>query len=129
MGDEGAVTTRYTYPQAQWDMAKEEMRQVLIARASLRGMIPYSELVRQVRTIRLEPDSFAFHAMLGEISTDEDEADRGIFSVIVVHKDGDMQPGPGFFDLAKRPGRDTSDILKCWVDELHTVHAAWSQGK
>jgi len=50
-----------------------------------------------------------------------------MLSVIVVHKFGDMQPGPGFFELAKKLGRDTSDILKCWVDELKKVHAVWSQ--
>jgi len=36
---------------------------------------------------------------------------RGMLSVIVVHKEGDMQPGPGFFELAGELGRDTSDIL------------------
>ena len=36
-------------------------------------------------------------------------AGRGMLSVIVVHKQGDMQPGPGFFELAQRLGRDTSD--------------------
>ena len=43
---------------------------------------------------------------------------RGMLSVIVVHKVGDVQPGPWFFELAKQLGRDTSDILKCWVEEL-----------
>jgi hypothetical protein len=48
-------------------------------------------------------------------------------SVVVVHKIGDMQPGPGFFELAQLLGRDTSDILRCWVSELHRVHAIWSR--
>jgi hypothetical protein len=48
--------------------------------------------------------------MLGEISL-EGAAGRGMLSVIVVHKDGDMQPGPGFFELAEELDRDTSDIL------------------
>jgi hypothetical protein len=49
-----------------------------------------------------------------------------MLTVVVVHKVGDMQPGPGFFELAKMLGRDTGDILKCWVNELHRVHAVWS---
>jgi sigma54-dependent transcription regulator len=113
-----------------WRGAKKEMIAILTARAKLRGMIPYGELVRQVKRIRLEPDSHALHAlaaMLGEISEEEDAADRGMLTVIVVHKHGDMQPGPGFFDLAQHLGRDTSDILKCWVDELKKVHAHWSR--
>ena len=48
-----------------------------------------------------------------------------MLTVIVVHKEGDMQPGPGFFELARELGRDTGDVLKCWVDEVRKVHAAW----
>jgi len=45
--------------------------------------------------------------MLGEISQEEDAAGRGMLSVIVVHKVGDMQPGPGFFQLAKKNWGET----------------------
>ena len=91
------------------------MKHILVERAKVRGMIPYSELVEQVKTIELEPWSVALASMLGEISTEEDAAGRGMLSVIVVHKYGDMQPGPGFFELAEELGRDTSDILLCWI--------------
>jgi hypothetical protein len=123
------MTKRYGFEIAVWEAAKEEMRQVLIDRAAVRGMIPYSELVDQISTVHFDPDSYALAHMLGEISTAEDAAGRGMLSVIVVHKDGDMQPGPGFFELAKRLGRNTSDILKCWVEELHRVHQEWSAVK
>lgn len=114
------------FAQADWDRAKEEARQIMIARAKVRGMIPYSELVRQISSISLEAhDPRLFH-FLGEIASDEDAAGRGMLTVLVVHKTGDMQPGPGFFELAQQLGRDTSDILKCWVDELHRVHKYWS---
>jgi len=72
-------------------------------------MIPYSELVSRIGTICMEPDSYALAHMLGEVSEEEDAVGRGTLSVIVVHKDGDMQPGPGFFQLAKKLGRNTSD--------------------
>ena len=39
--------------------------------------------------------------MLGEISSAEDAAGRGMLTVVVVHKAGDMQPGPGFFRAGK----------------------------
>lgn len=120
------MTTKYSYSLADWNSAKEEMRQILIERAKVRGMIPYSELAAKVQAIILQPESYALAAMLGEISTEEDAAGHGMLTVIVVHKHGDMQPGPGFFELAKELGRDTSDILQCWVDELKQVHAYWS---
>lgn len=120
------TTTKYGYEQHEWDAAKAEKRMALVERAKVRGMIPYSELVEKTTSIELEPNSFALAAMLGEVSTEGAEADRGMFSVLVVHKVGDMQPGPGFFELAGELGRDTPDILKCWVDALKKVHRVWS---
>jgi hypothetical protein len=116
----------YGFSKAQWDDAKVEAKKVLVARAKTRGMIPYSELVASIKAITLDAHDPRFFDLLGEISTEEDTAGRGMLSVIVVHKHGDMQPGPGFFELANKRGRNTKDILACWVTELHSVHAAWS---
>jgi molybdopterin synthase catalytic subunit len=79
-----------------WNAAKREARDLMVARARVRGMIPYSDLVNRISAIRLEAhDTRLFH-LLGEISSEEDAAGRGMLSVVVVHKIGDMQPGPGF---------------------------------
>lgn len=116
----------YGFTPKEWAAAKREAIDILAARAKVRGMIPYSDLAARIKSVRLEAhDQRLFH-LLGEISEVEDAAGRGMLSVIVVHKAGDMQPGPGFFELAKQLGRDTSDILKCWVEELKKVHAYWS---
>jgi len=119
------MATKYGYSIDDWDKAKEEMRQILIETAKLQETIPYSDLVSRIRAIRMEPESYALATMLGEISREEDAAGRGMLTVIVVHKSGDMQPGPGFFELAEELGRETSAILKCWVDELKRVYAYW----
>lgn len=119
------MTTKYGHPLDKWNNAKEEMRQLLIERAKVRGMIPYSELVAKMRTIKLEPESYALANMLGELSSEENDAGHGMLSVIVVRKGSDMQPGQGFFDLAEELGRDTSDRLKFWTDELKKVYAYW----
>lgn len=120
---------KYGFDDAAWESAKEETKQILIQRARLRGMIPYSELATKIKAIDIEAhDQRLFH-LLGEVSTEEHTEGRGMLSVIVVHKHGDMQPGPGFFDLAKKLGKDTTDILGCWVKELKVVHAYWSNQK
>jgi hypothetical protein len=112
---------------AAWEAAKQEARAIMIERARVRGMIPYSDLVARITSVRLAPhDPRLFH-FLGEIASEDDEQGLGLTTVVVVHKNGDMQPGPGFFELAKSRGRDTSDILGCWVSELHKVHAVWSK--
>lgn len=117
------------FSEAEWSTAKSEARDLMISRARLRGMIPYSELVSMMTSVRLDAfDARLFH-LLGEVSVDEDAAGRGMLSVIVVHKVGDMQPGKGFFELADHLGRDTTDLLSCWVAELHRVHAQWGVGR
>jgi molybdopterin synthase catalytic subunit len=118
--------TKYGFDLSTWERAKDEVKSLLIERAKLRGMIPYSDLVRQITSINIEAhDQRLFH-LLGEVSTEEHSEGRGMLTVIVVHKHGDMQPGPGFFDLAKQLGKDTSDILSCWIKELKNVHGYWS---
>jgi hypothetical protein len=114
--------------QSNWNSAKSEACNLMIARAKLRGMVPYSDLVQCITAVHLEAhDQRLFH-LIGEISSEEDADGRGMLSVVVVHKGGDMQPGPGFFELAEQLGRDTSNILKCWIEELHRVHAVWAAG-
>lgn len=118
-------SSKFDVSKSQWDAAKAEAKTIMIERAQVRGMIPYSDLASQITSLRLQAhDPRLFH-LLGEISSEEDRAGRGMLTVIVVHKDGDMQPGPGFFELAKSLGRDTSDLLQCWITELKRVHAIW----
>ena len=90
----------YGFTPKEWAAAKSEAIDILATRAKVRGMIPYSDLAARIKSVRLEAhDQRLFH-LLGEISEVEDAAGRGMLSVIVVHKAGDMQPGPGFFELA-----------------------------
>jgi hypothetical protein len=117
----------HRFPQSDWDAAKSEAREVMIAYARRGRTIAYSDLVTQFHSIRLAAhDARLFH-FLGEIASEEDEAGRGLLTVVVVHKSGDMQPGPGFFELAKSRGRNTADIEKCWIEELNKVFAYWRQ--
>ena len=72
--------------QSNWNAAKSEARNLMIARAKLRGMIPYSDLVQGITAVRLEAhDQRLFH-LIGEISSEEDADGRGMLSVVVVHK-------------------------------------------
>jgi hypothetical protein len=113
--------------QQDWDAAKKQAIAAMTERAKVRGMIPYSDLVQKIAAVHfLAHDIRLFH-LLGEVSVEEDAAGRGMLSVVVVHKRGDMQPGPGFFVLGQHLGYDTKDLLKFWVEQLHRVHAFWSR--
>ena len=80
----------------------------------------------QVKTVPLFAGSEELAQLLGRISSEESKQGRGMLSVIVVHKHGDMEPGAGFYDLAESLGFDAKDRLKFWISELHKVHHQWS---
>jgi hypothetical protein len=52
-----------------------------------------------------------------------------MLTALVVYNSGDMQPGPGFFTLAGRLGKNTDDLLRCWIKELKRVYGYWSQAR
>lgn len=110
-----------------WAEAKQQAIAAMVDRAKVRGMIPYSDLVNKIDAVRFQAhDTRLFH-LLGEVSVEENASGRGMLSVVVVHKHGDMQPGPGFFVLGQHLGYDTKDLLKFWVEQLHKVHGYWSR--
>jgi hypothetical protein len=71
-------------------------------------------------TIYFDAHEHIYHLMLGQISSEEDAAGRGMLTALVVLKDSGM-PGDGFWDLAKRLGRNVSDKIACWVQETEFV--------
>jgi hypothetical protein len=117
---------RFGFPQEDWDRARDEMTRILERCAREGRVIAYSDLVDRVQTIKLQANDYALAAMLGEISQESDAQGRGMLTVLVVHKTGDMRPGPGFFELAKKLDRDVSEIDRCWVEEFKRVRRAYA---
>ena len=115
----------FGYNKTQWEAFKAEARAILVAEATRRGMITYGDLAKQMTTIPVEAHDMVLWEIIGDVGRDEEQAGRGILSVLVVHKHGDMEPGGGFYDLAKFFGRKTTDRTKCFVEEMHKVHAVW----
>lgn len=123
------MTKRYEVPIDLWKPVRDEIVQVLRLTARRRTLISYSALVARVTRFPLAHDSLALNEMLCEISEAEDTAGRGMLSVLVVHKQGDQLPGPGFFTLAAELGRDADDKPKLWSDELKLVYRANEKGR
>jgi hypothetical protein len=137
---------RYGFSEDEWRSLKELLTHILIERlGSDNPMIAYSELtqilvsrlqnpaLRAKTTDILTPESYALATILGEISTESCNAspDRGMLTVIVVHKHGDLRPGKGFFECAEKLGRlshGSSDAEKdeLWVRELHLVQRSYN---
>src|SRR6266511_4365103 len=60
-GDEGVFGVAmlrkglvHGFSQVDWEAAKDEARMTMIERAKVRGMIPYSDLVKQIKGIKLD---------------------------------------------------------------------------
>src|SRR5689334_18941892 len=98
------VSVHYGFSTKNWNTAKLEAKALLVSYAKRRQMIPYSDFVHKVEAIELAPHDPRLAHFLGEISSEESAAGRGMLTVLVVHKSGDMQPGPGFFELAQQLG-------------------------
>jgi hypothetical protein len=111
--------------QPAWDAAKKEAGDILRQKAQATNqLITYGEIAKMIVGANFSADDKSLHELLGEISTEEDAAGRGMLSVLVVHKHGEQKPGAGFFALAKRLGKNTSDPDKFFIDELMKVKAA-----
>jgi hypothetical protein len=124
MPGEKQVEELYGHRIDLWETAKAEAVRVLKDKAKAKGLMTYGELTRQISAINFDPHAYDFRHFLGQLSSESDAAGEGMITALVIYKDGDQLPGPGFFDLAKRLGRDISDRVKCWSDEVKRVHHA-----
>ena len=67
----------YGYEEADWEAAKTEAIDILIATARRRGRIPYSHLTSQISSIAIEHDDPRLSHILDEISSQEEANGRG----------------------------------------------------
>ena len=107
----------YGYAPGLWLKAKEEATRAIVQK---RSPIFYSDLTRRIKSIDFGPHESGFHALLGEISVEEDAAGRGMLTVLVVRQE-DGLPGQGFFDVAEELGRDVSDKIRFYCEETKVV--------
>ena len=125
----------YDIAQSEWNTTVSEITSILSNHAkTLIGQetISYSELYELVRHLVrsspiLGPEDHRFHEMLGDVSKNENQAGRGMLSVLVVHKSGDMKPGPGFYELAQKLGYVFSDEDSFWIRQFNIVCKAWRE--
>jgi len=117
----------FGYPPTQWSNAKREVRDVLVQAARHQGTVAYSDLASRIQTIPLDARDVRLNALIGQISEEEDASGRGMLSVVVVHKEGDQQPGHGFFELAEELGYEVADYDAFWIEMLNKVYSYWQK--
>jgi len=123
----------YGIDSKEWDAAVKAITSILANRAKTmlgQETISYSDLYNQIRHLihsspLTGPEDHRFHHMLEEVSTAEHKAGRGMLSVLVVYKKGDIKPSLGFFELARQLGYTVNDEDAFWIREFNKVCAAW----
>lgn len=119
---------KHGFDGAEWERAKSEGKAALAECARNERLIAYSDFIKHVRSISFQnPRDPRLAHFLGEISTEEAQAARGMLTALVVRKQGEHRPGPGFFDLAEKLGYKTHDVEKFWVEEVKKVFAYWQR--
>lgn len=118
---------RFGKTEAAWLASIHQGIVSLIKVATARSDLSYTDFTRTITAIHFEPHSIMLNQLLDDISRQEAAAGRAMLSVIVRHKDGDRQPGPGFFVLAKqlRRQKPNEDKDSCWIRELNAAHDFW----
>lgn len=115
------------YPRALWDQAKAVIRDAIINQIRRGGgPLTYTKVLQVVRPVidLQEPRNPIFWSALGQIAEDEDDAGRGLLSAYVVRRDLNL-PGDLYFNLAARRGRDTSNRVRCWTQEIDQLQSVW----
>ena len=108
---------RHGFAESDWESAKEQAKTVMVQRARRGRTMTYTDLCNEIEAIRFDPHDPRLPHFLGQISTEEDAAGRGMITAVVVHKH-DGQPGKGFFELARSLGRQVNDEEATWIAEL-----------
>lgn len=116
---------KHGFREDDWEAGKDQARQVMYGTAKRGRTICYSDLVAKVSAVSMDPHDPRLAHFLGQIAREDDDAGLGLTTVVVVHKTGDQQPGPGFFEMAESQGRNFENPRTFWIEELNRVHDRW----
>ncbi len=114
--------------EAQWQLLRDEMREVMIETARQGQLITYSEMCAQLKTAYLHYHSPQIVRLLDEIGAIEHDAGRPILPAVVVGKQSGI-PGAGYFRLAGEAhsdGEGDVDPKVNWEADLAAVFDYWS---
>ncbi len=112
---------RFGLTNEQWDRAKSQLRQAILDAAWERRMTCYSEVASSVTVTQVDPYSGLMNHLLGEIFEEEAAAGRPALTSIVTHKDGDKEPGPGFYEQARALGYQFDEPHVFWAMQVQAV--------
>lgn len=105
----------------QWEEAVSEVRAAILEAAGDRRMTWYGEVASKVESVAVEPYSALMNHLLGAVFEDEHAHRRPALTSIVTHKDGDKEPGGGFYEMARSLGYSFSEPYVFWAQQVQDV--------
>jgi hypothetical protein len=112
---------RFGLSDDDWKTAKAELRDAIVDAARRQDFTHYGAVAARVTVTHLEPHSGLMNHLLGEIFEDECAANRPALTSIVTHRDGDREPGLGFYNQARTLGYRFDDPLEFWSTQVKAV--------
>ena len=109
------------YSQEQWGAARDELREAILEAARDRTMTNYTDVSAKVTAIPVTPRSPALFHLLGEVLEEEYKTTGLALTALVVHRAGDMEPGSGFYRMARKAGATFSDPHEFWVRQVKAI--------
>jgi hypothetical protein len=113
---------RFGLSDDQWEAAVDEVRAAILEAAHEYRMTWYGEVAAKVSVVPLEPYSALMNHLLGEVFDEEHATSRPALTSLVTHKDGDKEPGPGFYEMAKSLGYHFDEPYVFWA--THSARAS-----
>ena len=110
----------FSFKADAWEKGKHEAICAIVSTGRREDLISYSDLSKQIISIRVEPHDYAMDRLLDEISKEENAAGRGILTALVVLKE-ERVPAEGFWASAHAIGCVIDDKWAFWIAEVKRV--------
>ncbi|MFF0656077.1 hypothetical protein [Micromonospora tulbaghiae] len=124
-----ASASTFGLSDADWQAAKSELRQAILEAAQDGRMTWYSEVAAKVEVVHLDPYSALMNHLLGAILEEEHRARRPLLTAIVTHKDGDKEPGSGFYEMARSLGYSFREPYVFWATQVQDIFTKYRRSR
>jgi hypothetical protein len=121
MGRMKRTASQFGLTDAQWDVAKQQMRLAILDAAYDRRMTWYGEVAARVDAVPLDPYSALMNHLLGAVFEDEYTAGGPALTSIVTQTYGDQEPGADFYTEARTLGYRFTEPFVFWTEQVQNV--------
>jgi hypothetical protein len=109
------------YSAEQREDAISQLREAILDAARDRRMTNYTEVSAAITAIPVDPHSPVLSHLLGEVLEEAHDTTGLALTALVTHKYGDLEPGGGFYKMARKAGFKFSDPHEFWWRNVEAI--------